>query len=278
MANPNPLVKPPQLPFTAREIAALREAISPARLTTYMRHAHGNARQALELYAWNMWAAAAMHPILHANEIALRNAVNRALESQFGVQWPYSQGFLRMLPAHERKNFESSRGKLEKMRRVQRLSTGEVVAGQTYYFWVSMLTSRFDQRVWQREFARSFHFAPARVNRAVVHASAERVRQLRNRIAHHEPLLGYHLAGAHRRAVAMIRWISPYKAAWAAGRWPPPEDPHTWSRGSPDRTRLPAAAETTPADPAPPAPQVVPAVPLFRGHEAEPAKTGSPDE
>ncbi|HEU4559832.1 MAG TPA: hypothetical protein VFS20_18415 [Longimicrobium sp.] len=169
-----------------------------------MRHAHGNARQALELYAWNMQAAAAMHPILHANEVALRNAVNRALESQFGVQWPYSQGFLRMLPAHERKNFESSRGKLENPQRAP--------------------------------FARCFPFAPHRVDRAVVHASAERVRQLRNRIAHHEPLLGYHLPGAYRRAVAMIRWISPPKALWAASRWPPPDSPHAAPRTSEDLT------------------------------------------
>jgi hypothetical protein len=177
-----------------------------------------------------MQAAAAMHPILHANEVALRNAVNRALESQFGVQWPYSQGFLRMLPAHERKNFETSRGKLEKTRGVQRLSTGEVVAGQTYYFWVSMLTSRFEQRMWQREFARSFPEAPPNVDRAVVHAIAEQIRLLRNRIAHHEPLLGYNLAGAHQRAVAMIRWISPVKAAWAVCRWAPPDSLHARPR------------------------------------------------
>jgi hypothetical protein len=243
MANPEPVVKPVQYPSTARELAALREAISPARLTTYMRHAHGNARQALELYAWNMRAAAALHPILHANEVALRNAVNRALESQFGAQWPYSQGFLRTLPAHERATFEGNRRKLEKTRGVQRLSTGDVVAGQTYYFWVSMLTSRFEQRVWQREFARSFPFAPPHIGRAVMHASAESIRLLRNRIAHHEPLLDYHLVGAYRRALTMIRWISPEKAAWAVGRWPAPETLHASFRGAAKR-RAPQARGT----------------------------------
>ena len=242
MANPEPLVNPAQYPSTARELAALREAISPARLTTYLRHAHGNARQALELYAWNMRAGAALHPILHANEVALRNAVNRALESQFGAQWPYSQGFLRNLPAHERATFEGSRRKLEKTRGVQRLSTGDVVAGQTYYFWVSMLTSRFEQRVWQREFARSFPCAPPHIDRAVVHASAESIRLLRNRIAHHEPLLNYHLAGAYRRALAMIRWISPEKAAWAVVRWPAPDTLQPSFRGARRRARPKHAA------------------------------------
>lgn len=225
MANRTPPVNPPEYALTAQDIAELREAISPARLRTYLRHAHGNSRLALELYARNMEEAAAMYPILHANEIALRNTVSRALEAQFGPQWPYSEGFLRSLPKHERINFETCRKKLEKTRGVSRLATGDGVAGQTYYFWVSLLTSRYDQRVWQREFARSFPGAPAPVERALVHATAEAIRVLRNRIAHHEPLLAYDLEGAHLRAVRMIRWISPRKAAWATRRWPGPHYP-----------------------------------------------------
>lgn len=86
------------------------------------------------------------------NEITLRNAVNRALVAQFGSQWPYSGGFLRTLPAWERKSFETGRAKLESTFRVSRVSTGDVVAAQTYWFWVMLLTSRFENRLWQREF------------------------------------------------------------------------------------------------------------------------------
>ncbi|HET7230924.1 MAG TPA: hypothetical protein VFJ16_13020 [Longimicrobium sp.] len=52
-----------------------------------------------------------------------------------------------------------------------------------------MLTSRYDQRIWQHEFGRTFPCAPPQVNRATVHRCAESLRLLRNRIAHHEPLL-----------------------------------------------------------------------------------------
>jgi len=223
MANHSAPVKPPPFPVTARDYAELREAISPARLTTYLRHAGGNHRLALELYAGNVNAGAALQPILHANEVALRNTVNRAFESQFGVQWPYAEGFLRTMPRHERSTFEAGLRKLERTRRVARLATSDVVSGQTYYLWVSLLTARYDQRVWQHEFARSFPGAPPSVQRAVAHATAEEIRLLRNRIAHHEPLLAYDLSGAYMRAVRMIRWISPGKAAWAAHRWPPPK-------------------------------------------------------
>jgi hypothetical protein len=223
----NPPVKPPPFPVTARDYAELRDAISPARLTTYLRHAHGNHRLALELYAGNVSAGAALFPILHANEVALRNAINRALESQFGAQWPYAEGFLRTLPRPERATFEANRARLEKKRRVAHLATGDVVSGQNFYFWVALLTARYEHRLWKAEFARSFPGAPPYVQRALVHATAEEIRVLRNRIAHHEPLLAYDLTGAHLRAVRMIRWISPGKAAWAAGRWPAPPNLQT---------------------------------------------------
>lgn len=214
----------PAFPNTASDIAELREAISRARLTTYVSRSHGNVRRALDLYAWNIRAAAALYPILQVNEITLRNAVNRALEAQFGPQWPYSGGFLRTLRTLDRDAFEAARVKLERNLRVARATTGDVVAAQTYWFWVMLLTSRFENRIWKREFAASFPHAPAQIDRAVVHARADSLRVLRNRIAHYEPLLNYDLLGAYQRAAAMVRWISPAQATWVALRWPADRD------------------------------------------------------
>lgn len=215
--NPPP---PAAFPTTAAELRALRNALSPARLTTYIRRAHGNARRALDLYAWNVNAGAALYPILQVNEIALRNAVERALAAQFGVQWPYSTGFLRTLPKPEKEAFERGRGRLERVLRVPRVSTGDIVAAQTYGFWVMLLTSRFQRRIWDQEFTRSFASAPPQVDRSVVHDRADEIRRLRNRIAHHEPLLNHDLLGAHQRAASMVRWISPVLSHWATIRWP----------------------------------------------------------
>jgi hypothetical protein len=206
-------------PATAAGVAALREAISPARLATYLRRTHGNTRRALDLYTWNIQAAATLYPIFQVNEITLRNSVNRALVVQFGPDWPYSQGFLRALPSRERQTFEDGRARLERTLGVIRASTGGIVAAQTW-FWTFLLNSRFDKRIWSREFAPSFPHAPPRVSRSVVHERAESIRKLRNRIAHYEPLLDYDLIGAHQRAASMVKWISPATAEWAATRWP----------------------------------------------------------
>jgi hypothetical protein len=223
MASLAPPVNPPPValfPTRAADIIALRDAISPARLSTYLKRTHGNVRRAFDLYAWNVRAGAALYPILQVNEVALRNAVNRALVSQFGADWPYSQGFLRNLPRPERETFEHGRRKLERNLGVARAATGDVVAAQTYWFWVVLLTSRFEQRIWSREFAASFPSAPRRIDREIVYRRADAIRRLRNRIAHWEPLLDYDLVGARQRADSMVRWISPATSMWVAARWP----------------------------------------------------------
>jgi hypothetical protein len=222
MSQVAPAVKAPVLLFPARaaDIVALTEAISPARLSTYLSRTHGNMRRALDLYAWNIRAGAALYPILQVNEVALRNAINRALVSQFGANWPYSQGFLRALPRPERETFEHCRRKLERTLHVVRASTGDLVAAQTYWFWVMLLNSRFEQRIWSREFPASFPSAPRRIDREIVLGRADAIRRLRNRVAHWEPLMDYDLVGAHQRAASMVRWISPTVSAWAASRWP----------------------------------------------------------
>ncbi len=190
-------------------------------MSTYLRRAHGNSRYALALYAWNIRAGAALYPILQVNEVTLRNTINRALAAQFGANWPYAQGFLRMLPQNNRAEFLAGRGKLEQRLRVHQLRTGDVVATQTYAFWVLLLTRRFHNRIWRHEFTASFPHAPRQVHRELIREQADSIRKLRNRIAHYEPLLNVHLSGAYRRALAVVRWISPEKAAWARDQWPP---------------------------------------------------------
>ena len=59
MATLLPLVNPVPTLGSAARIAALTDAISTARLSTYLRRSHGNVRRALDLYEWNIRAGAA---------------------------------------------------------------------------------------------------------------------------------------------------------------------------------------------------------------------------
>lgn len=41
-----------------------------------------------------------------------------------------------------------------------------------------------------------------------------RIRVLRNRIAHHEPIVHWELFDAHERMLLLTRWLSPAAADW----------------------------------------------------------------
>lgn len=208
----------------AATVAALTRAISTARFATYLSHASGNSDRALALNAWNVRASGALWQILTHVEVTLRNAVSDALIRAFGQGWPYNNGFLFTFPNKEKKRFLKQRKKLEDKVQRKPVSTGDFVAGQTFVFWVSMLTARYDQRVWAKHFRTEFPSAPAGIGRQHVYAMAEDFRGIRNRIAHQEPILNQDLLASSRRGLALIRWSSPEMAAWVSAQLPTPAE------------------------------------------------------
>jgi hypothetical protein len=243
MTNPDPSVNPPdekprpRIPSTAAELRALQEVISSGRLSTYLRRTHFNARRALELYEWNVCAGAALYPILQVNEIALRNAVNAALVHTFGPSWPKSGGFLRALPGKERSVFDGEIRKLQNKLRGAPVSTGDVVAARTYWFWTFLCTARFQERLWNRAFTLAFPNAPPRMDREIVYRRADAVRRMRNRIAHHEPLLRFDLPGAYQPGIVDRALDLARESAVGGGEMAPGTGNHLAPEPRPKRLR-----------------------------------------
>jgi hypothetical protein len=206
-------------PATMR--AGVADAISTARFSTYLKHASNVESHAWAAYAWNVRASAAMLQVLTHMEVALRNGVNRALVAAFGAAWPYNSGFEITFPVYERARYMTARRELEKRLKKKPLATGDFVAGQTLAFWESMLVTRYKARMWDVTFAAAFPGAGPAVTYRSVRDAVERLRLLRNRIAHHEPLLTVDLNAEYTRAMSVIRWASVEKAAWVRAEWPP---------------------------------------------------------
>jgi hypothetical protein len=66
-------------------------------------------------------------------------------------------------------------------------SPGKVIAELTFGFWPSTVTKRFHTKLWVPSLHKAFPHA--RVPRKIIHLRLETIRHLRNRIAHHEPIL-----------------------------------------------------------------------------------------
>ncbi|GMA23926.1 hypothetical protein GCM10025864_16850 [Luteimicrobium album] len=59
--------------------AAVRSAVSTARLKPYLAETGSNTNDAIRLYQWNIELSAAAYELLHFFEVALRNAIDAQL-------------------------------------------------------------------------------------------------------------------------------------------------------------------------------------------------------
>lgn len=195
---------------------AVKQALSPARMGTY-EAAVGNAAAvgALNLYAWNAQVSASMLAPLHICEVVIRNAVAEAVEAQYGANWPWSIGFERSLP--DPKFGYSPRKDLQSARR-SATTVGKVIPELKFVFWQKMFTGRYDQRLWDSHLRAVLpNLDPAKpvgTLRLEIYNELERIRTLRNRIAHHEPIFARNLADDFQRIVDLIALRCAVTADW----------------------------------------------------------------
>ncbi|WP_299537036.1 hypothetical protein [uncultured Herbaspirillum sp.] len=80
-------------------------------------------------------------------------------------------------------------------------------------FWQRMFAARHDGRLWNPHLRRVFPHLDAHrsvaQHRKAIHDALETIRQLRNRIAHHEPIFHRALEAEYRLIGQLIAWRSP---------------------------------------------------------------------
>lgn len=182
--------------IVTEQCRAIAQTLSSARMSTYERAAEcaKGGPEAIALYTWNAQVSAAfMHP-LHVCEVTVRNAVADVLSKKYGEQWPWSQGFEQSLP-NPAQVYSPTRD-LQAVRN-QRNKTSEVIPELKFVFWQMMFTKRHDDRLWSANLQSAFPNLPSQAvkfSRKTIREDLEHIRLLRNRVAHHEPLLQRNLS------------------------------------------------------------------------------------
>lgn len=192
---------------------AVRMALSPPRLSTYLhalRTCPPYLDRALGLYRWNSQLSAALMTPISICEVVIRNAVDDALTALHGPNWPWQHGFVLTLPP-------KSRDTLDKARTGQ-ATTGKVIAELTFGFWEKMFVASFDAALWTPHLATVLPHLPAGMTmqqaRGHIRQELEKLRRLRNRIAHHEPLLTLNAQQVLRDMETLIGYRCADTAAW----------------------------------------------------------------
>ncbi|MBU4616215.1 hypothetical protein IM877_15985 [Rhodococcus sp. GG48] len=220
----------------------LDTTLSQGRMGTFLAAAGSDPVLARELYVWNRDLSMAILADIAMLEIAMRNAIDTALIRQWGPRW-YESG-----PTFDQRTMgalATAWGRIPNGRKSNRNDTalpGRLVANCMFGFWTNLLDeggpiakgprdAKADyDALWlviRREFKGARAEAKAsgvKYRREWVHGVVKIVNDLRNRAAHHEPLInGFPLNGQQRRLTAqqghdsclkLARMLDSHLAAW----------------------------------------------------------------
>ena len=176
--------------------------LSQPRFGVYLVAAGGDRLLALGLYEWNADISAAFQHDLAHLEVALRNAYDAAMVAAGGPDEPHwTLDTHRLFPVRWQKAKDGTRIDRNRTPREQIASavraagrdapSGKVIAELTFGFWRYLSTTAHHHPLWIPYLHKAF--VPG-TSRPQVDRPIGRLHKLRNRVAHHEPLLGQDLA------------------------------------------------------------------------------------
>ena len=190
--------------------------LSPPRFGIYLSAGGGDRSLALELYEWNAEMSAALQHDLAHLEVALRNAYDVALAPAAGAgksHWTLDAGKLFPVSWQKAKDGtyvdrnKAPRDQLAKAVQAAGPSapSGKVIAELTFGFWRYLSTRAHHQHLWIPYLHKAFATGTSRPQ---VDKPIGRLHKLRNRVAHHEPLLRQDLAQRHADLLSIAALIS----------------------------------------------------------------------
>ncbi|CAA6679701.1 MULTISPECIES: hypothetical protein [unclassified Lentimonas] len=180
--------------------------LTPERLGAYRQDDVDNA-SALARYLLNMALCESLYSPLQFAEISLRNAMHTSLTARAGTDTWYNT---LKLPHWQSNQVTDAKDHLN--RAGKPLSSGRVVAELTFGFWVGFFTKPHMTSGLAYNIAKTaFTHAPkSERNVDSLRPKWQKVRDLRNRVFHHERVLHWQdLQTQHDKMLQLIGWMNP---------------------------------------------------------------------
>ena len=212
----------------------IEKAVSTSRLAPYRAQA-SSLKNAWALYRWNIELSAAVAPLAADLEVTLRNTIHDQLAAYFGRTDWWAANTLHLDDTTNAMLTEVVK-KYQKKIAQGTVGPGRVVADATLGIWVQLLSRGghsalgrsidYETRLWRPALRFGFStgtFTPSgrlrRPARADVHRRAAQFQRLRNRAAHHEPILNgirptgtdtpVPLMDVWAQSVELLAWMCP---------------------------------------------------------------------
>lgn len=187
----------------------LRKAISHERLDAYrQRGTDGSDLNLFAHYAWNIALCESLYPALQGLEVALRNSIHDVATTAYRTEFWFDDPHV--IP-HPREQDTVRKAKEALLRDRKSPEAGRVVAELSFGFWTSLFDVRYEQILWPRLLKTVFPFMPRHIRtRKTLSKRLHRIRHMRNRVFHHEPIWHWHdLTQQHAELREAIGWINP---------------------------------------------------------------------
>jgi hypothetical protein len=213
------------------DLEAVADRLSRDRLSKYLIRTDDEVAEALSLYVWNNEISAAINTTLQQLEICLRNAVSISLVSAFGNEW-----FKVYKLIHHNKEIQDeihkTQSKAEKICNIKEVRAPDFIAASSMNLWRELCKPLYAGLFWGKRVQLSFPNHPnvttkgnERVVLKDIHSRVDLLLKLRNRIAHHEPVIGSNrepigskLLERHREMFELLEWMDLNFAQWVRGQ------------------------------------------------------------
>ena len=163
------------------------KVFSNERMSKYYIKHGDNCEKAVLHYKLNIQISEAFYSLLSVYEVALRNSLNRELTDYFNT----TEWYVNISTISGLNNLKSNISLAQKhiAKRHEIVNGNKMVSELTMGFWVRLLNAEYERILW-KPLRKAFPYIE-KVNkqRNKISAPLNKIRDFRNRVFHHEPIL-----------------------------------------------------------------------------------------
>jgi hypothetical protein len=168
-----------------------------------------SAYTSMAMYYYDIELSEAFYPALRTLEIVLRNSLWNAITNTIDCRNWLTDGSI--LREQEQKIVLETQDKINSGHPNRAHEIDHLISELNFGFWNNLLNVRYEQIFWPRCLKSFVPYVPRRYRyRKFIHKRLQKIRNLRNRIFHHQRISHMHgIDQQHQEILEVIGWIEP---------------------------------------------------------------------
>lgn len=181
----------------------IKSFISHPRFNIYLEEANYNTNAAYQLYLINIELSEALYPALSLLEISLRNVIHQKLKEYFNDDF----WFKNQLPGEFQTAIQRAERKIQFQQKT--VTADGIIAELNFGFWNRLFNRYHAKLLWKPLRTIFVHLPKQEKQRKNIDESLHRIRNIRNRVYHYEPIFRdfNYLASVYQEIRLLLFWL-----------------------------------------------------------------------